>query len=152
MQSTARDAACSALSNNRLFPCILNIIEQHSTDESAIVRKRLAAGLHEIAVLLEMDAYRYVRVAWNRLLLDEDLDVFTTLIRSADTILCCFTRDQRWNPLDADFNQMLVMILRKHNQLVRENKKYKWRQIADVIGQFRNFCIYFGMTKCLTRV
>ena len=151
LTSKGKEQPQSSLAACKQFPILLNVMDQMSSDESAMVRKRLASGFHEICLLLDRDAYRHMRVIWLRLLNDEDAEVFQTFFQSVASTLRVFTRDPNWHRFENDFNQLLNALLKKVQKCM-DNPKFKWRQIADLLAQLKPFPTYFDGDLIVSQV
>ncbi|TPX36529.1 hypothetical protein SmJEL517_g01370 [Synchytrium microbalum] len=117
------------------------IIEDLAEDSSVQVRKRIAAGIKEVAIVLGDRAFTWLRAAVSSLVGEQDITVFQCFVKSLDTILeqFSFDEDAKRNP---QYDELLYAIIRRERDCAT-HRKWGWRTHLDMLRQWKHFSEYF---------
>ncbi|KAJ3047170.1 Serine/threonine-protein phosphatase 4 regulatory subunit 4, partial [Rhizophlyctis rosea] len=141
------------------------VLEAMSNDDSKIVRRRIAGGLHEVAAILKPTSYTTLKTVFLRLLSDREVEVFHALIKNLDRILKCFAgRDKevafgnlqhrRVENVLTSFPATTVISAPEASPRRPPPTHPTSRTRIDLLEQFENFTEYFDSSvlfdQCVT--
>lgn len=117
------------------------IFDTLAADDASQVRRRITSGIHEVATLLGKRSYICLRTAFNRLIVDKDLEVANQIIGNTDAVLHQFVKDEGCRS-EARFCDILFLILKRERECARD-PSLNWRLHHLLLKQFERFPDYF---------
>ncbi|KAJ3018864.1 Serine/threonine-protein phosphatase 4 regulatory subunit 4 [Thoreauomyces humboldtii] len=120
------------------------VFEKMGQDANRNVRRRLAAGLHDIAALLGKRSWAYLRTGFLRLFGDPDVEVYQQIHRHLGATLLQFSKDEA-SHRDTQLDDVLFLILRRERECATYTARHNWRLHQDLLAQFRYFPDVFGL-------
>ncbi|KAI9090280.1 armadillo-type protein [Phlyctochytrium arcticum] len=111
--------------------------EQLVNDQNEIVRRKVAAGLHEVAQILGNQSWTLLRTGFLRLFGDMETDVYRQLFKNLGKVLVQFGRDDA-SRKDTQLDDLLFLILRRERECAT-SARTNWRLHFDLLEQFRVF-------------
>ncbi|TPX35394.1 hypothetical protein SeMB42_g07189 [Synchytrium endobioticum] len=117
------------------------IIEDLAEDACADVRKRIAAGIKEVAIILGDRAYTWLRSPVTSMMAETDVTVLSAVVKSLDTTLEQFSFDDDAKR-STTYDELLYAILRRERDCAT-HQKWGWRLHLNLLQQMRNFSEYF---------
>ncbi|KAJ3166830.1 Serine/threonine-protein phosphatase 4 regulatory subunit 4 [Geranomyces variabilis] len=116
--------------------------EKMVSDPSRAVRRRLAAGLHDVAAALGSRAWPLLRAGFLKLFGDPDVEVYKQIYRHLGVALLEFVKCES---VETQLEDVLFLILRRERECATYAARSNWRLHQDLLAQFQYFPDVFGL-------
>ncbi|KAI8918170.1 armadillo-type protein [Powellomyces hirtus] len=118
--------------------------ERMVADPNRNVRRRLAAGLHDVAALFGPRAWTYLRAGFFKLFADPDVEVYQQVYKHLGLTLLQFVKHESASQ-DTQLEDVLFLILRRERECATYTSRNNWRLHQTLLEQFRYFPDVFGL-------
>lgn len=117
---------------------LTQITRSLAVDPNKLVRRSVAAGLHELFILLAEKASYFLKEPFIALLSDSAVDVRTLLVQHLDPMLRVFSTSLKGDERDAFFAQITPAIVNYEVAIQKD-----WRKVAVLLKSFPSIPDYF---------